>query len=123
MAKVLPLKAFVFDIMYINGKSLMDEPLENRIKYLVSSIKGDETLIPQPGEITDSPERMQEIFDDSLSKGLEGLIVKRPDSKYEAGGRNFNWVKLKKHSSGELQDTIDCVILGYIFGKGKRIFT
>jgi len=39
---------------------------------------------------------------------------------YEAGGRNFNWVKLKRHSDGELHDTIDCVILGYIFGKGKR---
>ena len=35
-------------------------------------------------------------------------------------GRNFNWVKLKRHSSGELHDTIDCVILGYIYGKGKR---
>jgi len=39
---------------------------------------------------------------------------------YEAGGRNFNWVKLKRHSAGELHDTIDCVILGYIFGRGKR---
>ncbi|MBP6882377.1 MAG: DNA ligase, partial [Candidatus Levybacteria bacterium] len=35
--------------------------------------------------------------------------------------RNFNWVKLKRHSSGELQDTIDCVILGYIYGRGKRV--
>ena len=120
MAKSLPLKAFVFDIMYLNGKSLMDLSLESRIKNLELCIKGDEVLITQPGEITDSPDRIQELFDDSLSKGLEGLIVKRPDSKYEAGGRNFNWVKLKKHSSGELQDTIDCVILGYIFGKGKR---
>ncbi len=120
MAKSLPLKAFVFDIMYLNGKSLMDETLESRVKSLESSVKGDEVLIPQPGEITDQADRMQELFDDALTKGLEGLIVKRPDSKYEAGGRNFNWVKLKKHSSGELQDTIDCVILGYIFGKGKR---
>ena len=46
--------------------------------------------------------------------------MKKPDSKYEAGARNFNWVKLKRHSAGELHDTIDCVILGYIFGKGKR---
>ncbi|HET9946876.1 MAG TPA: DNA ligase, partial [Patescibacteria group bacterium] len=37
-----------------------------------------------------------------------------------AGGRNFNWVKLKRHQTGELKDTIDCVILGYITGKGKR---
>jgi DNA ligase-1 len=59
-------------------------------------------------------------LDDSISKGLEGVVVKRVDSPYEAGGRNFNWVKLKRHSSGELNDTIDCVILGYIYGKGKR---
>ncbi len=120
MQKKLPLRAFVFDIMYLDGKSLMDLPLEARIKKLEARIKGDEVLIPQPGEITDRAERIQELFDDSLTKGLEGLIVKRPDSKYEAGARNFNWVKLKRHSSGELKDTIDCVILGYIFGKGKR---
>ena len=120
MAVKLPLKAFVFDVMYLDGKSLMDSPLEVRIKQLESRIKGHEVLIPQPGEITDSVERIQELFDDALTKGLEGLIVKRPTSKYEAGARNFNWVKLKRHSDGELKDTIDCVILGYIFGKGKR---
>ncbi|MBI2018127.1 ATP-dependent DNA ligase [Candidatus Daviesbacteria bacterium] len=120
MAVKLPLKAFVFDVMYLDDQSLMDLPLKVRIKQLESRIKGHEVLIPQPGEITDSVERIQELFDDALTKGLEGLIVKRPTSKYEAGARNFNWVKLKRHSDGELKDTIDCVILGYIFGKGKR---
>ncbi len=61
------------------------------------------------------------MLDDSISKGLEGVVVKKIDSLYEAGGRNFNWVKLKRHSNGELHDTIDCVILGYIFGRGKRV--
>ncbi|OGE27683.1 DNA ligase [Candidatus Daviesbacteria bacterium RIFCSPHIGHO2_01_FULL_40_11] len=120
MAKSLPLKAFVFDIMYLNGKSLIDLPLKGRIKKLEEVISGKEILIPQPGEITGSVERMNELFNDALTKGLEGLVVKRPDSKYEAGARNFNWVKLKRHSAGELKDTIDCVILGYIFGRGKR---
>ena len=120
MAKSLPLKAFVFDMMYLNGKSLLDTPLQERIKQLQKVLKGDEILIPQPGEITSSVERVNILFEDALSKGLEGLIVKRPDSKYEAGARNFNWVKLKRHSSGELKDTIDCVILGYVFGRGKR---
>ena len=120
MAKTLPLKAFVFDIMYLDGKSLMEESLESRVKSLEKIIHGDDVLIPQVGEITNSADRMTELFDDALTKGLEGLIVKRPDSKYEAGARNFNWVKLKRHSSGELKDTIDCVILGYIFGRGKR---
>lgn len=119
-AKQLPLRAFVFDIMYLNGKSLMGTPLKERIKHLESSIKGDEVLIPQPGEMVTKSERIQEMFDDALTKGLEGLITKRPDSLYEAGGRNFNWIKLKRHSSGELKDTIDCVILGYIYGRGKR---
>src|SRR6202022_4754777 len=43
-----------------------------------------------------------------------------PDSKYQAGARNFHWVKLKRHTSGELNDTVDLVLLGYYFGKGKR---
>ena len=48
------------------------------------------------------------------------MVVKKLESPYEAGARNFNWVKLKRHSAGELNDTIDCVILGYISGRGKR---
>ncbi len=119
-AKRLPLKAFVFDIMYLNGKSLIDIPLQERIELMKKSVKGEEVLIVQPGEIVRDEKRLTEIFDDALTKGLEGVITKRPDSKYEAGARNFNWIKLKRHSSGELQDTVDTVILGYVYGKGKR---
>lgn len=119
-AKATPLKAFVFDIMYINGKSLVDTPLEERLKVMAREIDGDEVLIEQPGEFVDDAEKMNNMLQEALTKGLEGLIVKRPDSLYEAGARNFNWIKLKRHSSGELKDTIDCVILGYIFGRGKR---
>ncbi|KKQ10466.1 DNA ligase [Candidatus Daviesbacteria bacterium RIFCSPHIGHO2_12_FULL_37_16] len=118
--KRLPLKAMVFDVMFLNGSSLMDEPVSERIKVLEKVIDGNEVLIAEPGEITDKPERIQALFDEAISEGLEGLIVKRPDSKYEAGARNFNWVKQKRHSAGELKDTVDCVILGYIFGRGKR---
>lgn len=119
-AKSLPLKAFVFDIMYLDGKSLMDEPVTTRVALLEKVIKGTDVLIPQPGQITDDPNLIQTTFDQALTEGLEGLIVKRPDSKYEAGARNFNWVKQKRNSSGELSDTIDCVILGFITGRGKR---
>ncbi|MBI2033311.1 MAG: ATP-dependent DNA ligase [Candidatus Levybacteria bacterium] len=120
MAKQLPLKTFVFDILYCDGKSLLDTPLIQRTEILKKAISGDEILIPAPGQILDKPEQLQILLDDSISKGLEGVVVKRLDSKYEAGGRNFNWVKLKRHSAGELQDTVDCVILGYIYGRGKR---
>ncbi|MDO8599800.1 MAG: ATP-dependent DNA ligase, partial [bacterium] len=119
-AKLLPLRAFVFDILYVDGKSLIDMPLLERMEILKKTVQPDDTLIPAPGEIINDPKKLQAMLDDSISKGLEGVVVKRIDSPYEAGGRNFNWVKLKRHSSGELQDTIDCVILGYIYGKGKR---
>lgn len=120
MAKKLPLKAFVFDIMYLNGQSLIGEKLESRIRSLEKVIKGGEVLIPQPGEVVRDEKRLDEIFQEALTAGLEGLVVKRLDSTYQAGARNFNWVKLKRHSGGELQDTIDCVILGYVYGRGKR---
>lgn len=119
-AEALPLRAFVFDILYADGKSLIDTPLHERVKILKKVVDHGDTLLEAPGEILEDPKDLQLMLDDSISKGLEGVVVKKVDSLYEAGGRNFNWVKLKRHSSGELHDTIDCVILGYIFGKGKR---
>jgi len=120
VAKTLPLKAFVFDILYADGKSLIDEPQSERMKILEKVVSQGDILLPSPGKVLDDAKELQLMLDDAISKGLEGVVVKKVDSLYEAGGRNFNWVKLKRHSSGELQDTIDCVILGYIYGKGKR---
>ncbi|MBA3724547.1 MAG: ATP-dependent DNA ligase [Candidatus Levybacteria bacterium] len=120
MAESLPLKAFVFDILYVDGRSLLGTPLNERVEIMKKTIVGDEILIPEPGIIMKKPEDLQLMLDSAFTQGLEGVVVKRPDSGYEAGGRNFNWVKLKKHSAGDLSDTIDCVILGYIYGKGKR---
>lgn len=120
VAKSLPLKAFVFDILYADGKSLIDTPLIERRKIMEEIIESDDILIPSPGVILDNPEDLQTMLDDAISKGLEGVVVKKLDSLYEAGGRNFNWVKLKRHSAGSMEDTIDCVILGYIYGRGKR---
>lgn len=120
-AQKIPLKAFCFDILYKNGRSLIDSPLLSRIKQLTETVSEGEVLKVEKGIKVSDPHKLQEVFDESISEGLEGLVVKRLDSKYEAGARNFNWVKLKRHSSGELKDTVDCVILGYIYGRGKRV--
>jgi DNA ligase 1 len=101
-------------------EAMVDTPLHERVRILKKVVDTGDTLLEAPGEILTDPKDLQLMLDDSISKGLEGVVVKKIDSLYEAGGRNFNWVKLKRHSSGELHDTIDCVILGYIFGKGKR---
>jgi DNA ligase-1 len=119
-AKELPLKAFIFDILYKDNKSLLDAPLTTRLRLLQETIEGNDVLIPTTSQKIDDPKVLLVMLEDAISRGLEGVVIKKLDSPYEAGGRNFNWVKLKRHSSGELHDTIDCVILGYIYGKGKR---
>jgi DNA ligase 1 len=121
LATELPLKAMVFDAMYRNGQPLLDRPLLERIETMQATIRGTDVLQPEPGVVVDDPERLDEMFEDALERGLEGLVVKRVDSPYQAGARNFNWVKLKRHSRGALEDTIDCVLLGYFVGRGKRV--
>ena len=116
----LPLVAFVFDILYRNGRDLTELPYEERLAMADEVIAGSTVLLPAPIIKTDSVEVLTRTLLDSISQGLEGVVVKRPDSKYQAGARNFNWVKLKRHTSGELSDTVDLVLLGYYFGKGKR---
>jgi DNA ligase-1 len=119
-AKDLPLVAFVFDILYRNGRDLTELPYEERLALVDEVIAGSTVLLPAPIIKTDSVEVLTKTLLDNISQGLEGVVVKRPDSKYQAGARNFNWVKLKRHTSGELSDTVDLVLLGYYFGKGKR---
>ena len=120
MAKSLPLKAFVFDILYKDGVSLIDLPLTKRMEILKQVLPEDDVLIRTKNQTVNDAKTLSLLLEDAISKGLEGLVIKKLESPYEAGARNFNWVKLKRHSSGELNDTIDCVILGYISGKGKR---
>jgi DNA ligase-1 len=119
-ARRVPLKAFVFDAMYRNGSDLTPLPYERRFE-IVNEVLGDsDTLLTAPLTRTDSVEVLTRELLDNISRGLEGVVAKRLDSPYQAGARNFNWVKLKRTTSGELSDTIDVVLLGYYGGKGKR---
>jgi len=121
LAEQLPLKAFVFDILYKDGVSLLDMPLAERLKMLEETLRlADDTLMLTASHTVEDAHSLTLLFDEAISKGLEGLVVKKPESHYEAGARNFNWVKLKRHSAGALNDTIDCVLLGYLYGRGKR---
>jgi DNA ligase 1 len=119
-AASLPLVTFVFDVLYRNGKDLTPLPYEQRYAMLEEVLGGSKVLIPAPVTTTDSAEELTKMLLDNISKGLEGVVVKRMDSPYQAGARNFNWVKLKRTTSGQLNDTVDLVLLGYYFGRGKR---
>lgn len=121
MAEQLPLKAFVFDILYKDGVSLLDTPLAERLKILEETMsRADDTLMLTESHTVSDAHTLMLLFDEAISKGLEGLVVKKLESRYEAGARNFTWVKLKRHSAGALNDTIDGVLLGYLYGRGKR---
>ncbi|HEY6117551.1 MAG TPA: ATP-dependent DNA ligase, partial [Candidatus Dormibacteraeota bacterium] len=119
-AASLPLVAFVFDVLFRNGKDLTPLPYGERYALLEDVLGDSAVLTPAPLTTTDSAEELTRTLLDNISKGLEGVVVKRMDSPYQAGARNFNWVKLKRTTSGQLNDTVDLVLLGYYFGRGKR---
>lgn len=119
-AASLPVVAFVFDVLYRNGNDLTPLPYAERYALLAEILGDSKTLLPTPLTTADSAEQLTRTLLDNISKGLEGVVVKRMDSPYQAGARNFNWVKLKRTTSGQLNDTVDLVLLGYYFGKGKR---
>jgi len=116
----VPLRAFIFDVMYRDGSDLTPLPYEKRFEIANEVIRDTDTLLTAPLTKTDSAEVLTRELLDNISRGLEGVVAKRLDSPYQAGARNFNWVKLKRVASGELTDTVDVVLLGYYGGKGKR---
>jgi len=120
MAAEVPMRAFVFDVMFRDGSDLTQLPYERRFEIAQELLRESDTLLTAPLMRTDSAEVLTRELLDNISRGLEGVVAKRLDSPYQAGARNFNWVKLKRNTSGQLTDTIDVVLLGYYQGKGKR---
>ncbi len=120
MAARVPMRAFVFDVMFRDGTDLTPLPYERRFEIVQELLGESDTLLTAPLTTTDSAEVLTRELLDNISRGLEGVVAKRLDSPYQAGARNFNWVKLKRNTSGQLNDTIDVVLLGYYRGKGKR---
>ncbi len=119
-AKEFPLKLFVFDLMMLEEKNLMEEPFIERRKKLEKLIQQGKIISLTKSINTDSSKKVDEFFDENISKGLEGIIAKDLNAKYIAGARKFAWIKLKRSYKGELTDSIDGVIIGYYTGKGKR---
>jgi DNA ligase-1 len=117
-----PLRVFLFDLLYLNGKETMSETHEVRRMALLQIAKTNhDNRVQVIGEtVIHSAAQLEAVFNENITAGLEGLVVKRPDAIYQPGKRNFNWIKLKRQEEGHLEDTIDCVILGYYHGEGKR---
>lgn len=119
-SKEYPLNLFLFDVMYVDGKSLMDTPFIERRKKLEEMVLEGDTIRLSEMELIDNPKRLEAFFEEKISQGLEGIIAKDLNAPYIAGARKFAWIKLKRSYKGTLQDTVDTVIIGYFNGKGKR---
>jgi DNA ligase 1 len=119
-AAELPLRLFAFDVLYADGERIMERSYTERHAILERAVEAGDTILISEVHTTGDPEELLEVFNDSIQNGLEGIVAKRPDSPYQAGARNYNWVKLKRAQTGNLQDTVDGVIVGYIYGRGRR---
>ena len=119
-AQKLPLKLFAFDLLYLDGKDITQLPYTERRKKLASIITEAGDILLAEEKILHTAEDLKNMFEEKISEGLEGVMVKKLDATYKAGGRGFHWIKFKRASAGELTDTIDCVLLGIYSGTGKR---
>jgi len=118
----VPIKFFVFDILCKNGKDCMDGDYRKRRSILEKTVKRGKLFEVVDYTITDNPEEIIKLNTKWRKEGLEGIVVKRVDSGYVPGRTGWRWVKMKEaqEAEGKLADTLDCIIMGYSVGKGRR---
>jgi DNA ligase-1 len=124
-AKEIPLKFFVFELLFYDGTNYLHLPYVDRRKTLQKAIRESKkveqnTILLAPEKILDNEKDIEIEFQDAISKGLEGIIAKKLNGVYQPGARGWNWIKFKRSYTSKIEDTVDCLIMGYDFGKGKR---
>jgi DNA ligase-1 len=107
----LPMQAFYFDCLRLDGVTLADRPARERFAALAGTVP-IEQLIPRIA--TRSIVDAQTFYDDALAHGHEGVMAKALDSAYEAGNRGASWLKIKR------AHTLDLVVLAAEWGHGRR---
>ena len=114
----VPVAFVAFDVLHLDGRSLLDEPLRERRRLLEQLQLPDRTaerilythLVQARGEA-----EVESLFEDAQRRGNEGLMIKAPDSTYQPGRRGLGWLKLKRPLA-----TLDCVVVGVEWGHGRR---
>ena len=110
-ARSVPLTAFLFDLLHIDGQDLIDLPASERFARLASVVP-EGLLIPRI--FTSDQAQAAEFFADAIAKGHEGVVVKSVGAPYQTGRRGSDWIKVKPRT------TLDLVILGVEWGHGRR---
>jgi len=107
----LPLSTFFFDVLRVDGTTLVDEPAERRFAAL-GEVAPAELVVPRL--VTADVGEAERFLADALERGQEGLVAKALDAPYEAGRRGKAWLKVKQ------AHTLDLVVLAAEWGNGRR---
>lgn len=111
LRKEIPLRLYLFDLLYLNGRDFVREPYTTRWEALAETVPA-ESLAPR--RIVSSPDETGSMLREALEAGHEGLMAKQLDAPYVVGKRRKRWFKLK------LAETLDVAILAAEWGSGRR---
>jgi DNA ligase-1 len=114
LRREVPVVLVIFDLLHLDGRSLLDEPLETR-RRLLEGLGVEHPFLLARLEEAKSPDDLDRIFADTRERGHEGLMVKDPMSPYTPGRRGLAWLKLKRPLA-----TLDVVVTAVEWGHGKR---
>jgi DNA ligase-1 len=122
MMEQIPVKVFLFDILYSNGIEYTRMPYQKRRMILTEAIKPNDWISLSEQIITTNTTEIEKFMNKAVSDGCEGLIMKSidPNSTYRAGARGWVWIKYKRVYKSEMADTVDLVVVGGFYGRGKR---
>lgn len=121
-AVALPVSLMAFDLLYVDGEDFTVHPyLERRARLASVLTEGPRVKLVEQ-EIVSSVPELEACFARALGAGNEGLVCKSiaPDAVYQAGSRGWQWVKLKRDAISTLIDTVDLVVVGAFYGRGRR---
>jgi len=115
-----PITVNFFDILYLDNKNLMEYEYTVRREKLNMLIKEDVVLKIIPIKIAQNVTDINNFLERSIESGCEGIMLKMLNSQYKAGMRGSNWLKLKPEYQNNLGDSLDLIVIGAFFGKGRR---
>jgi len=115
-----PITVNFFDVMLLDGKSCLNMPYKERRHVLESIIKEDSFAKIMPMKLVKTDGEVEDVLENAINVGCEGLMLKQLESPYRAGARASNWLKLKREYRNELGDSLDLVVIGAFYGRGRR---
>ncbi len=120
--KRYPVRIFMFDMLYVNGKDMTLVPYLQRREAIKEWFDISDNIQMSNMKVVHSVEEAEEFFDDAIGARCEGMMAKSisDESIYRAGSRGFLWIKYKKDYHANLTDSFDLVVVGAFYGMGKR---